>query len=116
VAAVHIFLLLIHCALAAWNAWVLKTKQPMTALILLCYAPMYFLNPIAVHMEWIELDSPTQALVLSNVLMMVGMDLFIVGARRLRTTDADLAKLPKMEISDSRLTIAIVIAMGVYAL
>ncbi len=110
----HGALLAMHSLFAVWYAWKLKGTQPLTAIFLLGYAPMYFINPFAIHAGWIDLDSTEEALYLSNVLMMVGLDLFIIGAYRLRFTKSDLSALPPVEISEGRVDLAIVIALGVY--
>ncbi len=111
---VHVFLMVAHGLLAAWYAWKLKTTQPLTAIFLLGYAPMYFVNPIAICMGWIEPDSPEHALYFSNFLMMIGLDLFIIGAYRLRFVKGDLNKLPPIELSEGRVDIAIIISLFVY--
>jgi hypothetical protein len=114
--AVFVLLLAIHLVLGAATAWKLKATQPMTAIFLTAYAPMYFLNPLAIHLGWLELDSTEEALRLSNVLMMVGMDLFIFAARRLRMTKFDLNTLQPIAISEARIDIAIYAAVAVYGI
>ncbi|MDZ4781754.1 MAG: hypothetical protein SGJ19_15990 [Planctomycetia bacterium] len=113
-AAMHGTLLVLHSLLAVWYAWKLKATQPLTAIVLLGYAPMYFINPFAILAGWIDLDSTEEALYLSNVLMMVGLDLFIVGAYRLRWTKKDLCNVQPVEIAEGRVDIVIVIALGIY--
>lgn len=113
-AAIHGALLVMHSLLAMWYAWKLKTTQPMTAIFFMGYAPMYFINPFAILAGWIEPDSSEHALYLSNVLMMAGLDLFIVGAYRLRTTKHDLWKFPSVEVAEGRVDIVIMIALGAY--
>lgn len=111
---VFVVLLLLHLVLGGANAWKLKSKQPLSAIFLTAYGPMYFLNPIAIHMGWLDLDSTEEALRLSNILMMAGLDLFIFGARRLRLTKADLGELQPIAVSEGRLDLAIYIAFAVY--
>lgn len=113
---VHLVLLVMHGLLAAWYAWKLKDRQPLTAIFLLGYPAMYYLNPIAIHLGWIELDSTEEALYFSNFLMMAGLDLFIIGAYRLRFTKADLKDLPPVEVSEGRVDLAIFISLGIYFL
>ena len=112
--AVHCTLLVMHSLLCAWYAWKLKTTQPLTAIVLLGYAPMYFINPFAILAGWIDMDSTEEALYLSNVLMMVGLDLFIIGAYRLRWNKNDLYKLQPVEVAEGRVDIVIFIALGIY--
>ena len=112
----HGALLVMHSLLCAWYAWKLKTTQPLTSIVLLGYAPMYFINPFAIIAGWIEPDSTEEAFYISNVLMMAGLDLFIIGAYRLRSTKKDLNKLQPVEVSEGRVDVVIVIALGIYLL
>lgn len=111
---VHVFLMVIHGLFAAWLAWKLKATQPLTSIFLLGYAPMYFVNPIAICMGWIDPDSTEEALYFANFLMMAGLDLFVIGAYRLRFVKGDLYKLPPVQVSEGRVDIAIIISLGIY--
>ena len=99
--AVHVVLFLIHALVALRMAWRLVPRQPLSAAFIGAYVVMYFPDPVGLMLGWIPggaEDGPS-ILYPSNVLLMVGLDLFILGARRLRITRRDANRMPQFQIS-----------------
>ena len=110
--AVHVVLILIHALVALRMAWRLAPRQPLSAAFIGAYVVMYFPDPVGVMSGWIPggADEAPSILYASNVLLMVGLDLFILGARRLRFTRRDANRLPRFEIN--HLPVDVCIALG----
>jgi hypothetical protein len=113
--AVHLALYVLHAAVAGWLAWRLVKRQPLTAMFIVVYVGMYFPNPISIMAGWIPPDSSQSILFRSNALVLLGLDLFLIGARRLRLTRWDANRMPRMVISASSVEIVILIIFAVTA-
>ena len=85
---IHFVLLLAHAVGGVWMARCLLPKQPLCAVGILAYIGMYLLNPLAIAIGLLPLEhtSTESVFFLSNALLMIGLDLFVIGAHRLRQT------------------------------
>ena len=92
----YTLLFLLHAVAATGMAWKLLRKQPLTATFIVSYIAMYFPNPVAVMAGWIPLESGTTTSVLytTNALILIGLDLFIIAARRFRRNPFYANRLP----------------------
>lgn len=114
---VHLPLLLVHALGSLRIAWRLTPRQPLTALFILTYVGMYFPNPIGVMFDWVALESDFSWSIFyqSNVLVLLGLDFFIVAARRARLTSYDANRLGLFRLDFARTQICIVLGLGVCA-
>ncbi len=114
----HLALFAAHAVGAGWIAWRLLRTQPLTAMFIVAYLAMYFPNPIGILMGWIPPDSSDGVFFKSNALVLLGLDLFLVGARRLRLTRLGVNRLPRMRLSafPVETTIMVLLALSALAL
>ncbi len=113
IASVHILLFLAHAAFTLPLAWRLLRTQPLTAMFLASYVLMYFPNPLAVLLGWIP-SGPNEApsiLYPSNALILIGLDLFIFGARRLRFSRPGINQLPPLRVTHTPLDLCIAVCL-----
>jgi len=115
--AIHIGLLLLHALVALRMAWRLVPRQPLSAAFIGAYVVMYFPDPVGLMLGWIPggaEDGPS-ILYPANVLLMVGLDLFIFGARRLRITRRDANRMPEFQIGHLPVDGCIALCFTVFA-
>ncbi len=126
----HVPMLCIHVVVLLWIAWRRLYTQPLTSLFTIAYVGMYFSNPIAVMLDWVPLESFTTDAILyrSNVLIAVGIDLFLIAALRLRFTQASARSFHHIYIDVGRLercklllvlfcgTVSVGVVVALYAL
>ena len=96
--AFHTVALLAHVVGSAWIAWVLLRRQPLTAFFIVAYVAMYCLNPLAIAIDWVPMDSDDNVYFTCNSLVLVGLDLFIIAARRFRTTHLDANRISRFSL------------------
>lgn len=116
-AFLHTSLFLLHAIVATWIAWKLVRKQPLTAAFIVSYVAMYFPNSVAVLCGWMPQESDTSVSVLytSNALIMIGLDLFMVAARRFRLNSFYADRLPRIRVEHVPVDTAIAIGLIISA-
>jgi hypothetical protein len=117
VSLLHIVALLLHAVCGAWIAWKLARRQPLSGIFIAAYIAMYFPNPTAILLGWIPLEpeSTRGVLMTANAVLMIGLDLFMIGARRCRLTRHDAIKMPPIRISPFPVDVCIMIALALGA-
>ncbi|MCH8805358.1 MAG: hypothetical protein IH986_04650 [Planctomycetes bacterium] len=117
-AEVHIALLVVHTLVALWLAWKLVGRQPISALFIAYYVLMYFPNPLAIMTGLLPPDTYERPEILysSTALLMIGLDLFIFGARRLRFTRLDANRMPRFQARHFPIDICIALALALCVL
>ena len=117
IAFVHVLLFLVHAAAVLPLAWRLMRTQPLTAMFVAYFVLMYFPNPLGVLLGWIPSGPNEDPSILypSNALMLIGLDLFIVGARRLRFSRPGFNLLPRFEVTHFPLDLCAAICIGLCA-
>ncbi|MBU0617733.1 MAG: hypothetical protein KKI02_08445 [Planctomycetes bacterium] len=110
----HVILFLAHAAAAVPIAWRMLRKQPLAAMFIAIYLLMFFPNPIAVMLGWIPAGHNERPSILypCNVMLLVGLDLFIFGARRLRFKRLDIDRMPRLRLNNFPVDVCITICMA----
>jgi len=100
--AFHGILMIIHVFMALWISYRWIRKRPIMCLFLLAFSAMYFPNPIAICFGWIPLEYTTtrEIFYVSNVMQMLGFDLFVLATLRLRRHHLFLDRLPPIRITN----------------
>ncbi len=116
--AVHVSLFFIHAMVALFVAWRLLPRQPLSAAFVAAYVAMYFPDPVGLMLGWVRAGAGDEGAILysSNVLLLVGLDLFILGARRLRLTHHDANRMPQFQIGHLPVDACIALCFTICAL
>ena len=90
----HLVLLLLHYIGAFWIALRLLNRQPIAAFFVAVYALMFFTNPLGIILNLVDIEyvATNKIFFESNAMMMAGLDLFILGATRLRGNKPDFSQ------------------------
>lgn len=110
---VHVPLFLLHTIALLWIAWRRLPSQPLTALFVVAYIGMYFPNPVAIMLDWVPLESGITDAILyrSNILILVGIDLFLLAALRLRFTPFDTNRMEPHQLDSGRVEMCSVLLL-----
>jgi hypothetical protein len=116
--AFHGVLMVLHVLMALWVSYRWIRKRPIMCLFLLAFSAMYFPNPIAICFGWIPLEYTTtrEIFYVSNVMQMVGLDLFLLATLRLRRHRLFLDRLPPIRITNpAGAEVCIIVAIALCA-
>lgn len=115
--ALHVILFVVHGIAGTYLAARLVSRQPLTAMFIGIYLIMYFPNPIAVMTGLIPETQSERPEILypSNALLLIGLDLFMIGARYFRRTNKDIGRMPRLWLSHFRVELCIAIGLIVAA-
>ena len=111
---VHLILILIHAVVALWLVRRYIGKRPLMCLFILAYMAMYFPNPVAVITGWVPLEFTSSQTIffVSTAMQMIGLDLFLIGAIRLRSRRWHLDQLKPMRVNPIGAEVCIILAIA----
>lgn len=113
--AVSVPLFVVHAVVLLWIAWRVVRRQPLTAMFIIAYIGMYFPNPVALVMDWVPREGSTTDTILhrSNIMILVGIDLFVFAALRLRFARFDANKMGRWHLDGARLEMCKMMALSI---
>lgn len=116
--AAHTIVFFLHAIWLLYFASQRFNSQPLTSMFTVAYVAMYFFNPVAICLGLMPLEGGTSVEVFftANVLVLVGIDLFLIAATYLRRRTWDLVTMPHIvvnRLAADNVTMGIIIACGV---